>query len=422
MDHRKKPGTPEELVVEHHGVKGMRWGVRKQDDTGGDRGSAKEVADHNAAAKQYMAAASVQQAEAATWSDERKAANIEKWRAANLKKFEPPSTGKASPSDKPESPGVIADAKERWNKLSPDQKALAVQATAGAAIIGGLLAYNAYASRFSLPASAYLPVQDNLKFKPGDKIPLGTYLARIGKSQDEVHSVENFFRPEAFAREPFTLPAGHIFKRISSAPENEFWSGTYASASDDDFHRYACALGVGGVKRHLIEFEAKAPVKVPSLTQVLGTVREEMAADYGFHPSKISERQVLERYKSVSHQQWKGGEAVSLIDALKKKGYGAIVDEMDAGVFSNKPLVVFSSKDLGPKSNKVLKRSDLKKSLSKLREIDNPPGRAGYAGKAFDQKNLTQKEASDPVAAFLKKAGGQKEAEALAQQFQNAFA
>jgi hypothetical protein len=30
IDHRTKPGTPEELV--HYGVKGMRWGVRKQED------------------------------------------------------------------------------------------------------------------------------------------------------------------------------------------------------------------------------------------------------------------------------------------------------------------------------------------------------------------------------------------------------
>lgn len=25
----EKPGTPEEIVLEHHGVKGQRWGVRK---------------------------------------------------------------------------------------------------------------------------------------------------------------------------------------------------------------------------------------------------------------------------------------------------------------------------------------------------------------------------------------------------------
>ena len=31
-DFRKKPGTPQD-VLEHHGVKGMRWGVRKQEET-----------------------------------------------------------------------------------------------------------------------------------------------------------------------------------------------------------------------------------------------------------------------------------------------------------------------------------------------------------------------------------------------------
>ena len=33
MDHRTKPGTPEELMLQHHGVKGMRWGVRKKEET-----------------------------------------------------------------------------------------------------------------------------------------------------------------------------------------------------------------------------------------------------------------------------------------------------------------------------------------------------------------------------------------------------
>lgn len=36
MDHRTKPGTPGE-VLEHSGVKGMRWGVRKAESTGGDK-------------------------------------------------------------------------------------------------------------------------------------------------------------------------------------------------------------------------------------------------------------------------------------------------------------------------------------------------------------------------------------------------
>lgn len=31
MDHREKPGTPGD-ILEHHGVKGMRWGKRKEDD------------------------------------------------------------------------------------------------------------------------------------------------------------------------------------------------------------------------------------------------------------------------------------------------------------------------------------------------------------------------------------------------------
>lgn len=34
MDHRTKPGSPGD-ILEHHGVKGMRWGVRKEDGPAG---------------------------------------------------------------------------------------------------------------------------------------------------------------------------------------------------------------------------------------------------------------------------------------------------------------------------------------------------------------------------------------------------
>lgn len=66
MDHHKKPGTPGD-ILEHHGTKGMRWGVRKEEETGAGRNSkglivpkttkaeSKEIATRNATRKRQVA-------------------------------------------------------------------------------------------------------------------------------------------------------------------------------------------------------------------------------------------------------------------------------------------------------------------------------------------------------------------------------
>jgi hypothetical protein len=59
VDHREKPGSPGD-ILEHHGVKGMRWGVRKEEETGGRdaRGlmePGKAIAKRNEAQKQKIA-------------------------------------------------------------------------------------------------------------------------------------------------------------------------------------------------------------------------------------------------------------------------------------------------------------------------------------------------------------------------------
>lgn len=58
MDHREKPGTPGD-ILEHHGTKGMRWGVRKAEETAGRDSSGRieptKVAVRNQKQKQEIA-------------------------------------------------------------------------------------------------------------------------------------------------------------------------------------------------------------------------------------------------------------------------------------------------------------------------------------------------------------------------------
>lgn len=373
--HHEKPGSPGDILA-HHGVKGMHWGVRKEDlpSSGSGLLGPKSLASTNDTTKAYMAAASAMAAKPI--SNEQAAANLKANRERFAKKFESSesTTGFKSPTKQPDL-GAIASAKEKWNNLTPEEKhKLAIVGVYGA-LGAGIIGYGIYANRFALPSTTMLDMSGALA-GPGEKLGLGTFMARIGKSQASTMATEDFFRPESFARPGFELPSGHTFRRISAAAEKTFGQATYCSASEDDFNRYAVALGINGVKRHAVTFHSTAPIKVPTLTEVLGHVREQMVAERSAlgWSTKVSEAEVLKYYKSISHNQWQDPKALSLIGSLKAKGFGAIVDEMDSGVFSDRPLVLFS-KDVTPKKAQVLTRKDLVKSLKNLKEISDPPGR-----------------------------------------------
>lgn len=96
-------------ALEHHGVKGMRWGHRKQEDAGDDRTS-KAIADENDHLKTEMS-----------------------------KKLGEPFSAKAEPKDKPS----VAKKTTKHRRLTPKQKKvlLALGVTAG---VAGFIAYKHY--------------------------------------------------------------------------------------------------------------------------------------------------------------------------------------------------------------------------------------------------------------------------------------
>lgn len=366
-------------ALEHHGVKGMKWGVRKEEDGAGSNFGRTipptNPTEHNAQNKAYLSAAAAIQAKPVSVAQQ--IANLKTNRELFVKKFESSEAeGFSQAPAKSASPGAVAKAREKWHNLDPETKQNLIIVGVTGAAVAGIIGYGLYANHYALPTTAMFDNSGLGNAKPGGKIGLGAFIHHIDQSQMATMSTENFFRPESFARPAFELPAGHNFMRISAAAEKTFGQATYCSASPDDYNRYACALGVQGIKRHLVEFQATKAIKVPALSDVLHTVREQMGRDYGISDlSKISDADVLDRYKSISHQQWRGQESLNLIRSLKAKGYGAIVDEMDAGVFSERPLVLFSS-NVTPKRGRVLTRKDLTKSLRDLKEIGKPPGRA----------------------------------------------
>lgn len=119
MLHNEKPGSPSDLVLEHHGIKGMKWGVRKEIDLAGRTSNGAMVT-------------SVPKVSRRSVNGQR---FVSKKVAANGSVHLPPG------SQKNRDENGNATKHEHIGGLSPTQKKLLLAAGVGVAV-GGFVAYN----------------------------------------------------------------------------------------------------------------------------------------------------------------------------------------------------------------------------------------------------------------------------------------
>lgn len=143
---------------------------------------------------------------------------------------------------------------------------------------------------------------------------------------------------KALDRPEFTLPKSTIFQRLSDAEETGqgYNRGTYATFLTNDNKAYGNSFEFGN-KAHTLNFSPKEDVKVPSLRTVLDTVKE-LGDGSG---RKYSDDEAFSAYHTMAGGDWHSGQNARLIEGLKKKGYSAIVDDMDAGFYGDLPMVFF---------------------------------------------------------------------------------
>lgn len=353
MGETQQFASPHE-ALEHHGVKGMHWGVRKEDESSSDRASSKEIANYNAKTKSYMAAAD--QIRDSSVTPEQAAKNV----SANATKF----ADKFAPSNGSKS-----------RTLTPTEKKLLIGGVLGAGAIGGLYLAKKYGISGEVAS----------EFKPGDKLSIADFDRLRAQSLYASWGTNGYVTKESFARPAFELPVGHTLHRLSAEAEtqfgNSFGNGTYATHSLDDFNRYAVGFGrtegplLDPTALHHVSWQLTKPVKVPALTDVLGTVREVLAEEHGLGGHEISDKEVVEAYGKWSGGTWKEGTGYGgggkLLEALKKKGYGAIVDEQDAGILGESPLLFFDTSSAGPKSSTQLTEAVARSARENLTEMHN---------------------------------------------------
>lgn len=292
----EKPGSPADVLA-HHGVKGQKWGVRKEE----------ELANLNQRSKEYIKALKP----TPKLSTKETKQNLE----ANQSKF----------IDKFQSPD---------HTLTPKQKKILIEAGVGVGVLA--LAGGSYYAYRKFGGKEVPSLPHELAGKPVD---FETFSDLSNKSLRETWgNGSRYIKPSSFARPAFELPQGHTFYRMSYDAEKNFDNVTYATHTIADRDRYILGNTHTG---HLLTFEAKEPIKIPALSDVLDSLKAVKERDIG---AKIGDDEVMKSYEHLSGGNWKDPTSKALIEHLKSKGFGGVVDEMDAGVYGDSPVVLFGDK------------------------------------------------------------------------------
>lgn len=146
---------------------------------------------------------------------------------------------------------------------------------------------------------------------------------------------------------------------------------TYASLSNDDRKRYIVRMGqmYKGDKLYQMKLKTLTDVHIPSEKKQFDMFVDLLTNDerfskslarnpYGTTPNLFGNRKAAEKWASEYHyenfitriintgtQHDKDGTLARFADHVKKAGYGGLLDINDMGTTSNKPVILFDTKD-----------------------------------------------------------------------------
>lgn len=313
----------------HYGVKGMHWGIRKEDKTG-------------------------------SGSD----ASTQKWKKAHKPKNPSEAEVKRNlaKNEKKSLAKLEGDGPAKQSFVAKNKKTL-IKVGVAAGVVGGL-----YLSGKVWEAKTLKSIQENV----GKDISAQDFKNHVNYSKMKTWGKNDYLHDSSFEREEFTLPAGHTFHRLSQKAETEFRGATYSTHNQDDLHRYIAQFrGELGGDLHHVTFQANEDIRVPKLSTTLESLKESLIGGKEEFRSWYTDERVLAKYQDLSGGSWDDNHAEGMFSSLRKKGYGAIVDEMDAGVIGESPLVIFARDLVGKKSSTPLTDDAIANAESSLVELSN---------------------------------------------------
>lgn len=224
--------------------------------------------------------------------------------------------------------------------------------------------------------------------QPGKKITYDDYWKKIENT--EMSRISGISK-DAFDKmddTPISVPAGHIFKRVSTDKEEVLRKQMYAAFKDEDVDRYQAILpqfwsrwGIGSEAKggYVVSIKAKEAIVSPSQKQRVQAFIELMDENVkdqsdsrregrtktgrewldmtpaarlsdrfdlsgkSMNP-KTNEEQALSQYRNFALGLVnKTPLSDAYFDKLKSKGFNAIIDDNDAGKLSDSPMLIFDT-------------------------------------------------------------------------------
>lgn len=350
--------------IEHHGIKGMKWGVRNEDKPTGDTSAKKTDGETLDFSEQEKAV--IRNLTPHGYTEER------------MRKM----YGPGSPSGPP------VTGKESFHLTDGQKKALKIGA--GVAVAGvALYGLNRLGQKKLLDMQLGENAPDALKeFWRDSQL---TKVASEGKgySKDYVNKLST---------EAVHLSAGSILKRVSTEKELDIKpGGFFAAYKDADVGRYKAVLpiywkawGYNNKEGYVVNLRAKEDVKAPSPRQTF-----DMFVDFLKAPSDIPGTSNRDRYdylipkafnslkpeddESFARRVFHGfsgnwnDNSNKLTDAffghVKGQGYNALVDMNDAGSLGDTPLRLLDGNMFEIAGHEILSASDINRAQQAVLEI-----------------------------------------------------
>lgn len=292
----------------------------------------------------------------------------------------------------------LADADAAANGRLTSKNKMLIGYAVGTAVVAGVIG--------GAIVSSHMADKKLDAIKSGDKLDFDQYWRKLQKT--EMSRVSGISK-DAFDKmddTPISVPAGHIFKRVSTDKEEVLRERIFAAYKDEDVTRYQAALpkfwsswGIGGADKggYVVSIKAKEAITSPSQKARVKAYMELLdenvtgkdffkkeqtqtgkawLEDLGISvpsKSKTTEEVALSTYRDFSLRLAQDSAlGTAYYDKIKKAGFNAIIDDNDSGKLSDAPMMIFNtSKSMERLGATVLTPANIQAAKDRLTELAN---------------------------------------------------